>query len=910
MRRVLLFRTRGGWYRSPIQQSCFAPLSTQMQRAPPPLGGTHPAADARTVVEGGDHNAGAQGYGGLDFKSVITRATHSFRQAASPRRPLLIDADQMVVLSLLALKQSDGLAAASSDVLDEKGRQLVDEFVRLAGKGLLKFDASLRSVRWEHFWHLIQPIIAKESQDTPVTSIERSHIMRIFSHLYPHISAETIPIGTLCAMLSVAEGCDAQEKQEVEVRSGLLRFVARGLRAQLIKSAKHINLEVDLIRAARGFKARRLSAQSKREMEGIMATFTEYLSHANKRISTKAVCNILGSLGAFNLCQGSPYLFFKACTRLWEPHQAAVPRNGSSRMETDAPPPPITDASASNEWKFCTSRDVLIAISGLESTISPARGEGRWDVMNFLRSAMLESRELPFETLSSELFRALLGLKRVNSKATPVQDIIRFLSEGFKLQSQLCVKSDLSNDEVVLGLYGIRHLESRDKYVLDLIDGIASVLEQDITSSNTRWKALQPNQLSFLLFSFSGKASSSSEVRRMVEAVGAWIKSRGRTNTARNSATGMKSSQAYRSMCISLYGLHSLDSSIEEVHYLLREVLEAFRAYSPQELLAERSVASPSDISLALFGFRNMSSNCNVVRELLKVAVLPLLGRGEIDPSVQFSSQDVTMSLSGLRYLNFNHAEAQQIVAGLVRHFRQSKIALNEREISMCLNAMQNMPSQEVVVRELAKVLVPMFPVPVSGNSAPTHLSISHALNAQSVAMAVYGFRFMSSDYPEVRALVGRLADIIAAAHSRSSGSDLAPRSAIKSNDLALTDQGVVMCLHSLRYLSSEHAEVRRLLGAITPLIDKSKYALTPVDILNCLRGLKRMQSSVPEVKALLSVIREKISGIRDGGARLWYDEIFRTDVYGSDKLMDDIRYYSRKSPDFREILQSVMQSS
>jgi hypothetical protein len=436
---------------------------------------------------------------------------------------------------------------------------------------------------------------------------------------------------------------------------------------------------------------------------------------------------------------------------------------------------------------------------------------------------------------------------------------------------------------------------------LDLIDGVSALLQRESNKPTSSGRRLQPSQLSLLLFSFSGKASKTDEVKRMVKVVSHWIRARHNKEISLSVSNQPHFFEAYKDMCVGLYGLHNLDNSSEEVQDLLATILDEFLVHHRLAMASERVDVTPQDISLALFGFRNMRTQSEVVRKVLGVAVLPLLQNGRFDSNMLFSPQDITMSLSGMRYLNCSHDEVQEIVKFLTHQIRLSKATLNEREVSMCMNAMQNMSSNDPIVCELAKALVDKFPT--------DHTAVSsHSLNSQSVAMALYGLRFMSSDQPEVRALIARLVEMISGAYARSLSNNES-RKKIKSNDLALTDQGVVMCLHSLRYLSSQHGEVRGLLAAITPLVENSKCALTPADILNCLRGLKRMQPSVPEVKSLLLVLRNKISRIRDDSARLWYDEIFRTDVYGSDKLLDDIKFYSMKSHDYREILQYVMKS-
>jgi hypothetical protein len=816
-----------------------------------------------------------------------------------PPRPLvvLIDADQLVVLSLGALQRRQGLKESGKELAPNGvnytgADQVVDEFVRLASAGALKFDAAIRPVRSDHFNYLLHHTVM-EPRDVFLSSTARIDLARICGHLCPHFPAQSLPARTLCAILSVLEGCNPSEVDY----NKLVKYVSHGLQVQLGREAAAVDLEVDLVLSAKGLNVSKMPEQT-RHLNDILTIWTAFLDKRGQdrsalSISPRGLCSIVSNLRLFNLNQRVPSSFLKSCLRYLPPHPA--------------PPPPGRGTDAFIGDNICRDDDVVLAISGLESTSLPASQDADSEILRFVRKLISGVEALPSKASESQVFRGLHGLKNMDLKRPEVQHIVRFLSRLLRQcdHSASDSGSGASDEEIVRGFYGMRHFESRDICVLDLIDEVSTTLERRLFKPASRGQGIPPDQLSLLLFSFSGKASTADEVKRLVKVASSWIRTRHNSEVSLSSSQIPQYFEKYKAMCVGLYGLHNLDNSTEEVQDLLCTILDAFLLHYSVAISSERCVVTPQDISLALFGFRSMRAQSDVVRKILGVAVLPLLQTGQIDSNMLFSAQDITMCLSGMRYLNCNHKEVQEIIEFLTHQIRLSKATLNEREVSMCVNAMQNMSSKDPVACKLAEALIDRFP---NHHTAVLSSHSLHNLNSQSIAMAIYGLRFMSSDYPQVRALVARVADLIRGAYDRSMRVVQFHKN-FKSNDLALTDQGVVMCLHSLRYLSSQHCEVRSLLAALTPLVENSKYALTPADILNCLRGLKRMQSSAPEVKSLLMVLRNKISRIRDDSARLWYDEIFRTDVYGSDKLLDDIRFYSMKSPDYREILQYLMKS-
>ena len=119
-------------------------------------------------------------------------------------------------------------------------------------------------------------------------------------------------------------------------------------------------------------------------------------------------------------------------------------------------------------------------------------------------------------------------------------------------------------------------------------------------------------------------------------------------------------------------------------------------------------------------------------------------------------------------------------------------------------------------------------------------------LKTQETAMALYGLRNMSSDHEEVRSMLGVLARKVAGCRD------------------VLGPQAVAMALHGLRKMSSDHQEVRSMLGVLTKKVADCKEELSPQGVGNALNGLRNMSSDHEEVRSMLGVLVEKVASCRD----------------------------------------------
>ena len=223
-----------------------------------------------------------------------------------------------------------------------------------------------------------------------------------------------------------------------------------------------------------------------------------------------------------------------------------------------------------------------------------------------------------------------------------------------------------------------------------------------------------------------------------------------------------------------------------------------------------------------------------------------------------------------------SHDEVRALVSALSRKLSSAAtLSFLSQEVAMSLSGLQSMSSEHREVLELISTLTPAIQ------------SCLEPLSAQGVAMCMQGFRLCQSEHEEVRNLIIAVTACF-----------------LRSPDVVLTAQGVVMCIYSLRYLNSDHAEVRDLLSALTPKIQRSREALDPIDFLNCMRGLKAMNCDWGEVRDLLRALRGKIPPSQ---GEMWWYEILRSDVFGTDELVEDLRHYSSLKSHFRQMLEYVL---
>ena len=252
--------------------------------------------------------------------------------------------------------------------------------------------------------------------------------------------------------------------------------------------------------------------------------------------------------------------------------------------------------------------------------------------------------------------------------------------------------------------------------------------------------------------------------------------------------------------------------------YDLNELLVAFETLLSR---AEGSYSlSANDLGKVCCGMQRLNSEQPVVRSLLKTltkGIMPTLMLDHETPVVHCSSFDVTRMFFGFKSLNQQQSEARRFLFAVASFIDQHcEDRFNPREISSMMHNLSNFNSYTDEVRYLLNVLHKKIAAhdhrggrdrmpPQSG--APTSACKDESddlslFSAQQISDAFYGICNMSSEQREVRNIL-----------------DVLSFELFKCPD-PLSSKNIATCLHSLHLKSSDHVEVRRLLGALLIKVD------------------------------------------------------------------------------------------
>lgn len=517
------------------------------------------------------------------------------------------------------------------------------------------------------------------------------------------------------------------------------------------------------------------------------------------------------------------------------------------------PPPPPLDPSFIKSGNLSSFPGISIfralgALSGMDGDLPEVRA-----VASFLcyeLCCLLETGEkivIPdFVFLS-----AVAGMRNLKSNTLTVRRILTSLTHIGVAPSEAEGRVNMLK-KVSNAVSGLRKMNGSREEVVGVLKILVPILSRFTNDAIGEGNlSLKERDTSFLLSSIRSFSSEDEAVGKYLSCISVLLSSQKKLDL---SAQGL---------ALALYSLQSCDSSHESVLSLLRPLTVALQNCS--------ETINPKQMSMCLFGLQNMSSVYPEVRALLH-ALLPHAKAcsGELTP------QGVAMCLTGFTYMSSEHEVVRALVSTLINKIDPiDPFSFRPQELAMALSGIQSLNSKHSEVQQLLDLLV------------RGAINCTEPLTPQGIAMCIQGFRLCHSEHEAVKKMVAAVKNLI-----------------INSPEAVLTEQGVVMSVKNLRYLSSEDEEVRELLSAITPKIELSREALDPVDFLNCMRGLKAMKSSFFEVRELLRVLKGKIPPAQ---GEMWWQEIIRSDVFGSDELLEDLRHYSQMNKDFYDILEYVL---
>jgi len=248
-----------------------------------------------------------------------------------------------------------------------------------------------------------------------------------------------------------------------------------------------------------------------------------------------------------------------------------------------------------------------------------------------------------------------------------------------------------------------------------------------------------------------------------------------------------------------------------------------------------------------------------------------------------FSSQDLGLVHYGLKsnVLEPNDGgralELQALMAVLARKISRGHPCSSPQSIGSALFGLRGLSSELPVVRSIvsalnSRIFAPSLPTP-RGDIHKDQTGAADCgmlFNAQHVSNSLYGLQSMTSDHPEVRAMMSTLATVIqnsitfnnlgkTPGRDKKEGMTDKGKAAMKQQ--CLIGQHVGNSLYGLQNMSAEHSETRALLSALIPLLKttEAEESILPRNVDNAIFGLKNMSSNHREVRKVLSLLDIKI---------------------------------------------------
>lgn len=577
-------------------------------------------------------------------------------------------------------------------------------------------------------------------------------------------------------------------------------------------------------------------------------------------VSNETVCEVLANLGSSSSSDPGLRELLRALMDGRERDEIEAILVGVNPPTSAPPPPPPRDHGRNvlqqtvppgHSYRL-TGVNILRAVAGL-SGMSDEHPEVRTTI-SFLcyELCMLLERGDEFKAPDTLLLGALSGMRNFTSNNVAARRLLASMQYCTIIPSPpgrgVNMVKKISN-----ALSGLRKMGGDQKEVIALLKAVVHMLSKiaEDTAGKGDILVVDEKDMRFLFASLRSFCYDDSPVDKYLESI----------NILLTRQKDLKLSA--QSAAISMHALRFCDSEHHHVRALL----------TPLAIALEKcdEVMSTQQVSMCLSGMQNFST---VYPEVLRI--VSSLVRFVNTSTGLLSPLGVATCLSGFRLMSHQHNEVRMLISSIVQKIDSSpEFSFQSQELSMALSGLQTMSGDCVEVRDLLDALYPG-----AVNCMPP-------LTAQGIAMCVQGFRLCRSEHLAVRRMVGVVQSLIR-----------------KSPGVILTEQGVVMCMKNIRYLSSDHEEVRLLITSLLPKISQSREALDPFDFLNCMRGLKAMNSEWAEVRELLDVLRNKIPPTQ---GEMWWQEILRSDVYGTDDLIADLEYCSQLNPNFSDMMQYVL---
>lgn len=281
---------------------------------------------------------------------------------------------------------------------------------------------------------------------------------------------------------------------------------------------------------------------------------------------------------------------------------------------------------------------------------------------------------------------SLYGLQHMDSKHIEVRNVLSALLPHI----QAC-KEPFQPCNIALSLYGLHHMDSHEPEVL-------AVLEALIPKIAVCAETFRPSEVSMSLYGLRRMDYTQPEVLRVLEEL-----------VPR--CCGCVQRLSLSELSMSIYGLQGLRSNTPQIVpalTMLTNFAISIRLGHNSNSCTSNNKMKPQHVAMILYGLRNMYTLDTVsgryVLDLL-AALLPLLKTC----TDKFNSQEVAMTIFGLRGLNASHHEVQELITILIPKIGTCQESLSDIGIQMVLLGQANLNSRYRVVRELRSVLKPLL---------------------------------------------------------------------------------------------------------------------------------------------------------------------------------------------------------
>ena len=354
---------------------------------------------------------------------------------------------------------------------------------------------------------------------------------------------------------------------------------------------------------------------------------------------------------------------------------------------------------------------------------------------NALLVILLEKIKLMPMRDSSRVTNLLYGLQNMESDNNAVvQDLLTVLASKV-----MNVENAFSTPKWFCSAFiGLMKMNSNCPHVREVIAALAYQLDR---SNLYYWSA---RDISKVMNGLKDMSADHEEVRAFLAAF---------TRKLRQSTTRKPLTDNY--LAFTIFGLRSMDSRVPEVRALLTELV-ARMPIPERDFTTENDTKSSASLSsladpnvipggpayvqmsapklcLALYSCRGLSDESKEELQLFKV-LLSILKRVQIK-SGDLTSRDVCMALYGLQSCSAKSGEVRGILEALLPHLKSFGRPFDAQPFGMAMFGLKWMSSDyDVVLRTLAALTARM------GTS----------LDKQSIGNALFGLKTMSGDKPEV----------------------------------------------------------------------------------------------------------------------------------------------------------------